>query len=248
MPERNQRPRIKGPDEEEPDYEVGYGKPPAKTQFRKGQSGNPAGRPKGAKNKSVPARNEERFNTIFVEEVYRQVKLREGDQVFEVPAIQGAIRSRTTKAIKGDYRSQKLLVGHLQDVEKENMTRHHDWLATAIEYKLGWQRELARRVRTGDTGPQPLPHPDYIVINMDTDEVEIRGPMTKEEEVDWEVDQEIFQTRGEFIEQLKEMIQEKPKKQDLRDALARHRRLNAELGARVGHYAARKQEEERRRK
>jgi len=32
------------------DYEVGYGKPPLHTRFEKGQSGNPRGRPKGAKN------------------------------------------------------------------------------------------------------------------------------------------------------------------------------------------------------
>jgi|ERR1051326_6655661 hypothetical protein len=30
-------------------YEVGYGKPPRKGQFKPGQSGNPHGRPKGAK-------------------------------------------------------------------------------------------------------------------------------------------------------------------------------------------------------
>jgi len=28
------------------DYEVGYGKPPKSTQYKKGQSGNPSGRPK----------------------------------------------------------------------------------------------------------------------------------------------------------------------------------------------------------
>src|SRR6476620_6162861 len=29
-------------------YEVGYGKPPVKSRFNKGQSGNPRGKPKGA--------------------------------------------------------------------------------------------------------------------------------------------------------------------------------------------------------
>ena len=32
------------------DYEVGYGKPPVKTRFKPGQSGNPRGRPKGVRN------------------------------------------------------------------------------------------------------------------------------------------------------------------------------------------------------
>ena len=32
------------------EYEVGYGKPPKHTRFRKGQSGNLRGRPKGAPN------------------------------------------------------------------------------------------------------------------------------------------------------------------------------------------------------
>ena len=39
MPRENQR-----------DYEVGYSKPPRHTRFVKGQSGNPRGRPPGAKN------------------------------------------------------------------------------------------------------------------------------------------------------------------------------------------------------
>ena len=38
-------------------YEVGYGKPPNHTQFKKGQSGNPRGRPKGSRNFSTDVRD-----------------------------------------------------------------------------------------------------------------------------------------------------------------------------------------------
>src|SRR4029077_1391085 len=38
------------PYDDEGDHEVGYGKPPRHRQFVKGQSGNPRGRPPGAKN------------------------------------------------------------------------------------------------------------------------------------------------------------------------------------------------------
>ena len=38
------------PSDNKHDYEVGYGKPPRQTRFRKGQSGNPRGRSPGTKN------------------------------------------------------------------------------------------------------------------------------------------------------------------------------------------------------
>src|SRR5258705_13771639 len=41
------------PRDNEGDYEVGYGKPPLHTRFKRGQSGNPRGRPPGAKNLST---------------------------------------------------------------------------------------------------------------------------------------------------------------------------------------------------
>ena len=38
------------PPETPRDYQVGYGKPPRHTRFKRGQSGNPRGRPREAKN------------------------------------------------------------------------------------------------------------------------------------------------------------------------------------------------------
>jgi hypothetical protein len=48
-------------------YEVGYAKPPLETRFKKGQSGNPRGRPRGTRNK-LPALNEERLKAIVLQE------------------------------------------------------------------------------------------------------------------------------------------------------------------------------------
>ena len=59
-------------------------------------------------------------------------------------------------------------------------------LQIAIEYKCNWEQELERRARLGVTGPEPLPHPDDIVIDMKTDRVIIKGPMTKEEKAEWD--------------------------------------------------------------
>jgi hypothetical protein len=52
------------------DYPVGYGKPPASTQFRKGQSGNRSGRPKGTNN----------LKTDLLEELREKVTLKEGER------------------------------------------------------------------------------------------------------------------------------------------------------------------------
>jgi len=39
-------------------FEVGFGKPPRSTRFKPGQSGNPNGRPRGAKNFAVAIEQE----------------------------------------------------------------------------------------------------------------------------------------------------------------------------------------------
>lgn len=162
-------------------YEVGYGKPPVETRFRPGKSGNPGGRPKGARNKH-PRLNEERLKDIILCEAYRTIKVRDGDRMVSVPIAQAVVRSLAVNAAKGQHRAQRLFSELLAATETANKRLHDEWLETAIGYKVDWEHELERRRRLGIDGPAPLPHPDDIEIDMNTGDVIINGPMTREQQ------------------------------------------------------------------
>ena len=72
-------------------YDVGYGKPPKTTRFVKGRSGNPRGRPrKQARARGNSTGADEPTKAMILEEAYRPVAVREGDNVIQLPAIQAA--------------------------------------------------------------------------------------------------------------------------------------------------------------
>ena len=77
------------------DYEVGYGKPPKSTQFKKGQSGNEKGRPKRTKN----------LKTDVKEELQEMIFAREGERTVKISKQRAVIKSLVAKTMKGDPRS-----------------------------------------------------------------------------------------------------------------------------------------------
>jgi len=81
-------------DDEKP-YVVGYGKPPKATRFRPGQSGNPKGRPKGARG----------VGKVLEEALSQEVSVTEGGRTSRITKREALILSLVTKALKGDMRA-----------------------------------------------------------------------------------------------------------------------------------------------
>lgn len=82
------------------DSEVGYGKPPKRTQFPKGRSGNPKGRPKGRKNKG----------SVVREVIDRKVTIRENGKTRKVTVFEALVESIVAKALNGSINDQIKLI------------------------------------------------------------------------------------------------------------------------------------------
>ena len=79
---------------------VGYKHPPWANQFRPGQSGNPSGRPKGARN----------FRSELREELSEVVTVRDGEREIQVSKQRALIKSLVAAAIDGNQRAAASLL------------------------------------------------------------------------------------------------------------------------------------------
>ena len=79
--------------------EVGYGKPPRRTQFKKGQSGNPKGRPQGQTN----------LASVLEKALREKVMITENGQRKCITKLEAAVKQLVNLATSGDLRALRQL-------------------------------------------------------------------------------------------------------------------------------------------
>lgn len=138
---------------DEADFAVGYAKPPRETRFQKGRSGNPAGRPRGAKN----------LTTVIGETLAERVAVTENGRRRKITKLAATCKQLVNKALSGDLRAMRLLLEFVRviDARTESSAVEEPGLLEQADKEI--MREL--RVRLTRLALRPGPNGQGDVEN-----------------------------------------------------------------------------------
>jgi hypothetical protein len=97
------------PDDPKPEYEVGYGRPPRHSRFEKGRSGNPRGRPPGAKD----------LKTLLAEALDEIVIVAENGGRRKITKRAAIVTQFVNRCAKADLRAIKMLLEVLREDQNQ---------------------------------------------------------------------------------------------------------------------------------
>jgi hypothetical protein len=90
---------------------VGYRNPPERTRFKKGQSGNPQGRPKGTLNMA----------TVLERTLHEKVIINENGRRKVITKLEAAIKQLINKAASGELKALQLLAALVRSAEEREI-------------------------------------------------------------------------------------------------------------------------------
>ena len=93
------------------DYEIGYRKPPKGSQFKPGQTGNPRGRPKGARN----------LKTEIREVMKSQVTVTQNGQQKRITTRKAMVLRLIEKALSGSIPATRVLLDLIRDYDENEV-------------------------------------------------------------------------------------------------------------------------------
>ena len=108
---------------------------PVATRFKRGQSGNPKGRPRGAKN----------LASLLNEALNEVVVVNENGGRKRISKRKAAFKQLVNEAAKGNWRALKLLVDILQDIERRSEPQTEESSFSLADEKVLAQLEARLR-------------------------------------------------------------------------------------------------------
>jgi hypothetical protein len=203
-----------------------YRKPPVQHQFKKGHSGNLNGRPPKSRDVIEPGAGGGIFDQVAgmaLQEAKRPITVREGDRVEQLPAIQAVIRSMFRSAAQGDSRVQRRLWELVGRAEIDRAVGVRESTTFLLELQAKGDELIAEHARKGLDPPEIYPHPDDIIFDMETGEVKIDGPISKEQAGAHRVAMESAALGLRRYFEIKEQLKKDPKNRALKSELAEHK-------------------------
>ena len=170
------------------DKTVGYGNPPVEGQFPKGKSGNPKGRPKGAKNKVTT--EAAKLVDLVRKEAAREITM--GADGERMTMQQAAIRSTMVNAVKGKTHAQRHATSLIQMAERDEVKRAErtkacsfEVLQAAIDLKAQLMILDANCQAVGMKYPDELPRPEDVILSSGPSGLKMRHPVGERAEQLW---------------------------------------------------------------
>lgn len=146
-------------------HELFFGTPaPSNSgRFKKGQSGNPKGRPKRVET-AQPALDADGILATILKEAERKIAVRDGGNLTHISARQALARSLYAAAVKGHPYALRTAIEMLGRGEREEAREIAASNALWEEYCAVCRAEIMQAKRRAEPEPNPLPHPDDIII------------------------------------------------------------------------------------
>jgi hypothetical protein len=129
------------------DYEVGYGKPPPHTRFKKGQSGNPRGRPAGAKN----------LKTLLTDALNEPVVVTENGGHRKITKREAIVTQLVNRSATADWRAIKILFDILRDIEVQTEAASPETPASTAAHEKVIEQLRARFLKANADDREPNP-------------------------------------------------------------------------------------------
>lgn len=105
--------------QENKDYEVGYGRPPKEHQFKSGKSGNSTGRPKMVKD----------FKTDLADELEEVITVNEFGKAKHITKQKAFIKKLVAGALNGNTNSSRILTQLIANYAKESVDKEPEELS-----------------------------------------------------------------------------------------------------------------------